>query len=241
MPNFTAKKIVRLVVCLLLIFQTVIAHSVPLNPAPADSLFSAGKSLEAYRQYRALLRQRRVSRQVLLRMAAVQESRDQYPMALYYLNLYQLYYPSPAVWSKTVELATAHRLTGYADNWRQQLALSLRRYYAVALQGLLMVAVVVGTLLLVRRRRLARGWWLTYGVYLLFVGGFVNVLDPTTVGLVCRPRAALMSAPSAGANWLTTATAGDRLLVQGQQDIWYRVTWRGRPAYIRQHDLLLVQ
>lgn len=241
MPNFTAKKIPQLVVCLLLIFQTGRAQDVPPSAAPADSLFSTGKPVEAYRQYRDLLRQRRVSRQLLLRMAAVQESRDQYPMALYYLNLYQLYYPSPAVWSKTVELAAAHRLTGYVDNWRQQLALSLRRYYPVALQGLLMVAVVVGTLLLVRRRGLARGWWLTYGVYLLFVGAFVNVLDPATVGLVCRPRAALMSAPSAGASWLTTATAGDRLLVQGQQDIWYKVIWRGRPAYIRQHDLLLVQ
>ena len=59
--------------------------------------------------------------------------------------------------------------------------------------------------------------------------------------LVVRPRAALMAGPSAGAAWLTTATAGDRLIVQGQQDTWYQVQWQGQEAYIRTHDLLLVK
>ncbi|WP_133257178.1 hypothetical protein [Hymenobacter edaphi] len=221
--------------------QCAILQAAPSLPSTADSLFAGGRPLEAYQQYRQLLHRRLVSRQQLLRMAAVQESHDQYPAALYYLNLYQQYYPSPVVWRKTAELAAAHRLTGYPDNWRQQLGLSLRRYYPTVLQGLLAIGVAVGTLLLVRRRGLARGWWLTYGFYLLFVAAFLNIFDTSTVGLVCRPRAALMSAPSAGAAWLTTAAAGDRLLVRGQQDIWYKVLWRGRTAYIRQHDLLLVQ
>lgn len=226
---------------MVLLAQLTLVQETRAAARNADSLFEAGRPLEAYQEYRQLLRRRLVSRQQLLRMAAVQESRDRYPSALYYLNLYQRYYPNPAVWRKTAELAAAHRLTGYPDNWRQQLALSLRRYYPVVLQALLVVAVAAGTLLLVRRRGMARGWWLTYGVYLVLVAAFLNVLDPATVGLVCQPRAALMSAPSAAAAWLTTATAGDRLVVQGQQDIWYRVLWRGRPAYIRRHDLLLVQ
>ncbi|WP_460575264.1 hypothetical protein [Hymenobacter coalescens] len=188
-----------------------------------------------------MLRHRLVSRQALLRMAALQESRDQYPAALYYLNLYQQYYPSPAVWRKMTELAASHRLTGYPDTWRQQLALTLRRYYPPVLQALLAIAVAAGTLLLARRRGAARGWWLAYGIYLLVVGAFLNVLAPSPVGLVCRPRAVLMTAPSAAANWLTTAAAGDRLLVQGRQDIWYQVLWRGRTAYIRQRDLLVVE
>jgi hypothetical protein len=49
-----------------------------------------------------------------------------------------------------------------------------------------------------------------------------------------------MAGPSAGATWLTTAAAGDRLVVRGQQDIWYQVQWRGKSAYIRRTDLLLI-
>ncbi|OON65624.1 SH3 domain-containing protein [Hymenobacter sp. CRA2] len=197
--------------------------------------------MQAYQLYRQMLRQRVVSRQQLLRMAAVQESRDQYPAALYYLNLYQVYYPSAPVWQKMTELAATHRLTGYPDTWRQQLALLLRRYYPSLLQASLALAVAAGTLLLLRRRGTARGWWLVYGIYLVFIGALLNVLNPATAGLVCRPRAALMSAPSAAGSWLTTVAAGDRLLVQGRQDIWYQVRWRGRTAYIRQHDLLVVE
>lgn len=239
MPNFPAKKIAFLGL-LLMCFAQPITAQLPTS-ARADSLFVAGRPAQAYQQYRALLRGRHVSQQALLRMAAIQESREQYPAALYYLNLYQLYYPSPTVWRKTAELAATHRLTGYPDTWRQQLTLTMRRYYPTVLQALLVVGVAVGTLLLARRRGLARGWWVTYGVYLVGVGAFLNVFDAAPVGLVCRPRAALMSAPSAAASWLTTTTAGDRLQVQGRQDIWYRVLWRGRTAYIRQHDLLLVR
>jgi hypothetical protein len=241
MPNFPAKKVA--ILCLLAGFfaQALLAQSPPGTALRADSLFTAGKPMDAYRQYRQQLRHRLVSEQALLRMAAIQESHDQYPAALYYLNLYQQYYPSPEVWRKTVELATTHRLTGYPDTWRQQLGLRFRRYYPTLLQALLAVGVAAGTLLMLRRRGAARGWWLVYGIYLLLVGAFLNVLNPVPVGLVCRPRAALMAAPSAAAGWLTTAAAGDRLLVQGRQDIWFRVQWRGRTAYIRQHDLLLVE
>ncbi|RTQ48161.1 hypothetical protein EJV47_17165 [Hymenobacter gummosus] len=241
MPNFPAKKIA--ILCLLAGFfiQAVLAQPTSLTARRADSLFTVGKPAEAYQQYRQQLRQRVVSEQALLRMAAVQESHDQYPAALYYLNLYQHYYPNAAVWRKTVELAATHRLTGYPDTWRQQLALTFRRYYPSLLQVLLAVGVAAGTLLMLRRRGAARGWWLVYGIYLVLVGAVLNVLEPATVGLVCRPRAALMAAPSAAAGWLTTAAAGDRLLVQGRQDIWFRVLWRGRTAYIRQHDLLLVE
>jgi hypothetical protein len=241
MPNFPAKKVALGLLLTLFFSQKLAAQTTLLLEHRADSLFRAGRPDEAYQHYRSLLRTRRVSRQMLLRMAAVQESRDQYPAALYYLNLYQAYYPSPVVWRKMTELAATHRLTGYPDTWRQQVGLTFRRYYPTLLQGLLIVAVAAGTLLLLRRRGAARGWWLVYGVYLGLVGAFLNVLDPSTAGLVCRPRAALMAAPSAAAGWLTTTAAGDRLIVQGRTDIWYRVLWRGRTAYIRQHDLLLVE
>lgn len=173
-------------------------------------------------------------------MAYVQEGLGHYPAALYYLSLAQARQPRRTTWLKITEVAQNHRLTGYTTSWRQELIITFRRYYYRGLQGLLGVAVAGGILLLLRRGA-ARRWWLPYTTYLGLVALYLNVLVPDQTGLVARSRAALMAGPSAGASWLTTATAGDRLVVQGQEDIWYRVRWRGREAYIRRNDLLLVQ
>jgi len=178
---------------------------------------------------------------MLLRMAYVQEGLGHYPAALYYLSMAQARQPRLSTWRKMAALARDRRLTGYPETWREDLLLTFRRYYYLGLQGLLIGAVVGGILLLARRRTVARGWWTAYGVYLVLIGVYLNLLGTERAALVARPRAALMSGPSAGATWLTTATAGDRLIVQSQQDTWYRVQWQGQDAYIRVQDLLLVQ
>ncbi|TGE28106.1 hypothetical protein [Hymenobacter metallicola] len=173
-------------------------------------------------------------------MAYIQEGLGHYPAALYYLSLAQRRKPTYATWHKMSELAQSYRLAGYPDTWRARLLITFRRYYYSVLQGLLLGAVLGGVLLLVRYRT-ARAGWLAYGVYLASVGFYLNFLRSSQVGLVAQPHAALMSGPSAGAAWLTTARAGDRLLVRDEQDIWYRVEWRNRDAYIRRSDLLVIQ
>ncbi|GAA4012769.1 hypothetical protein GCM10022408_26940 [Hymenobacter fastidiosus] len=206
-----------------------------------DSLFTRGAYEASYPFYRQALRQgEQVSGRLLLRMAFVQEGLGHYPAALYYLGLAHTRQPRQATWRKITELAQNHRLTGYSSSWRQGLIITFRRHYYQGLQ-LLLIGAVVGAMLLVVRRRLGRQWALPYSVYLGLVGSYLNLLQPGQAGMVARSHAPLMAGPSAGAAWLTTATAGDRLVVRGRQDIWYRVQWRGRVAYIRRHDLLLVQ
>ncbi|MBT9393781.1 hypothetical protein KLP40_11465 [Hymenobacter sp. NST-14] len=177
----------------------------------------------------------------LLRMAYIQEALGHYPAALYYLSVAQAWQPRYGTWRKMVTLAQEHRLTGYPDTWRQNLLIGLQRYYYRLLQVMLMLAIVGGLLLGLRRRTADRAWWGIYAAYLLSIGLFLNLLAPARIGLVARPRAPLMAGPSAGAAWLTTAAAGDRFEVRGRQDIWYRVQWQGRDAYIRRPDLLLVE
>ncbi|TGE18668.1 hypothetical protein [Hymenobacter elongatus] len=137
------------------------------------------------------------------------------------------------------ELAQTYRLTGYSDSWKSKLLLTFRRYYYPVLQALLIGAVAGGVLLLVRRGT-TRAWWLTYALYLAGTGVYLNLLNSSRIGLVARPHSALMAGPSAGATWLTTARAGDRLVVQDQQDIWCRVEWRNRAAFIRRADLVIL-
>ncbi|WP_460612426.1 SH3 domain-containing protein [Hymenobacter seoulensis] len=226
---------------LLVVGQPIQAQKVTPQLAKADSLFVAGQAEEAYPLYRQVRERAGIqSVQQLLRMAYVQEGLGHYPAALYYLSVAHAWQPRQDTWRKMVVLAQEHRLTGYPDTWRQHLAITVQRYYYRLLQGMLAAAVAAGTLLLVRRRTADRAWWTAYGVYLVSVAAFVNLLGPSKVGLVARPRVPLMAGPSAGATWLTTAAAGDRFEIRGKQDIWYRVQWQGRDAYIRRPDLMLV-
>lgn len=236
------KKVLLFLIFLTPFFQAAQAQKVTPQLLQADSLFENGQVEQAYPLYRRAREQHGIqSVRQLLRMAYVQEGLGHYPAALYYLSLAQAWQPRYATWQKMVELAQEHRLTGYPNTWRQNLAITVQRYYYRLLQGLLVLAVVAGTLLVIRRRTADRAWWATYAVYLVGVGLFLNLLSPGRVGLVARARAPLMAGPSAGSAWLTTAAAGDRFEVQGQQDIWYQVHWQGRDAYIRRPDLLLVE
>ena len=206
----------------------------------ADSLFVRGQYAAAAPAYRALVwRQRRASPQLLLRMAYAQQQLGHAPAALLYLSLAQARQPRVGTWRQLAALAGQHRLVGYPATWQQELRVQVQRYYYPGLQGLLAGAVAGAVWLLWRRS--GRGTWLGYALYVGGLGAYLHLLRPAPAGLVARPGAALMAGPGAGAAWLSTAAVGDRLTVLGQQDIWLRVQWQQRVAFVRAADVLVVE
>ena len=173
-------------------------------------------------------------------MAYAQQQLGHYPAALLYLSMAQARQPRVRTWQQMASLAAQHRLVGYPNTWQQELRVQAQRYYYPGLQALLAGAVVaaVGLLLL---RRWGRGLWVAYGAYLLLLATYLHLLRPAPAGLVSRAGAALMAGPGASAAWLSTAALGDRLPVLGREDIWYRVQWQQRVAYVRASNLLVVE
>ena len=206
----------------------------------ADSLFNTGQyttALPAYKQQ--IWQRRRASPQLLLKMAYAQQQLGHYPAALLYLSLAQARQPRVSTWRQMTSLATQHRLMGYPATWQQELRVQAQRYYYPGLQVLLGGALIAAIWLLWRRGQ--REAWLSYAAYLTVLGAYLHYLQPKPAGLVARSGAALMAGPGAGAAWLSTATLGDRLPVLGRQDIWYRVQWQQREAFVRAADLLVVE
>ncbi len=208
----------------------------------ADRLFANGQYAAAAPLYHnQIWRQQQVSPQILLRMAYAQHQLSHYAAEMLYLNLAQVRQPRLNTWRQLVTLAQRQRLVGYPTTWQQEVRVQAQRYYYPGLQGLLTIAVLLAIGLLVRRQRVKPGAWLAYGGYLLTTGCYLGLLRPTPVGVVTRAGAALMAGPGAGATWLSTAAPGDRLLVLGQDDIWLRVRWQQRIAYVRAADALVVE
>ena len=220
--------------------------STVLSPAPiqglrpADSLFNAGQYTAVLPTYKNQIWHRhRASPQLLLKMAYAQQQLGRYPAALLYLSMAQARQPRVSTWRQLAALAAQHRLVGYPATWQQELLVQAQRYYYSGLQALLAGAVVAAIWLLWRQGQ--RGAWLGYAAYLGLLGAYLHYLHPRPAGLVARPGAALMAGPGAGAAWLSTAALGDRLPVLGRQDIWYRVQWQQREAFVRAADLVVVE
>jgi tetratricopeptide (TPR) repeat protein len=206
----------------------------------ADSLFAAGQyaaSVPAYK--RQVWQKHQASPEMLLKLAYAQQQLGHYPATLLYLSLAYARQPRVRTWRQLATLAAQHRLVGYPMTWQQELRVQAHRYYYPGLQVLLAGAVVAAIWLLWRRS--PRGAWVGYAVYIGVVGAYLHFLRPKPAALVARSGAVVMDGPSPGAAWLSTATMGDRLLVLGRQDIWYRVQWQQREAFVRATDLLVVE
>ncbi len=218
----------------------LVSTPVPADVQQADSLFAQGQYGAAAPAYKRLVwQQRQASPAVLLKLAFAQQQLGHYPAALLYLSMLQARQPRVRTWRQLAALAARHRLVGYPATWQQELWVQAQRYYYPGLQVLLAGAVVAAVWLLWRRA--GRPAWLGYGLYVVGLGAYLHLLRPAPVGLVARPGTALMAGPGAGAEWLSTAAVGDRLPVLGRQDIWYRVQWQRRVAFVREADVLVVE
>ena len=216
------------------------ASTAVASPQQADSLFAVGQfeaAAQAYHQQ--VWGRRRASPAGLLKMAYAQQHLGHYPATLLYLSMAQARQPRVLTWRQMASVAAQHRLVGYPATWQQEVRVRAHRYYYPGLQGLLGGAIVGAVWLLWRRSH--RAAWLGYAAYLMALAAYLHLLRPSPTGLVARAGAALMAGPSAGASWLSTAAVGDRLPVLGRQDIWYRVEWQRREAFVRAADLLVVE
>ena len=224
-------------------FFSISAEAATLSRAQrADSLFEQGRYEAAIPLYRAQVwQQRQVSARLLVRLAYAEHQQAHYPAELLYLNMALARQPRLSTWRQLATLAQRQRLVGYPTTWQQEVRVQVLRYYYPVLQGLLSIAVLVAVGLLLRRHRTGRGTWLAYGLYLLVTGGYLYWLRPVPTGIVARPGVALMAGPGAGAAWLSTAAPGDRLPVLGRQDIWLRVRWQEREAYVRAADAFVIE
>ncbi|MER2997877.1 SH3 domain-containing protein [Pontibacter populi] len=208
----------------------------------ADSLFQQQHYTEALTLYEQILnKEQHYSPQMLLKMAYIKEGLRDYTGAMYYLHLFYTKQPSRSVLKKMEELAHTHRLSGYEYNDLQFFKTQFNKYYMRILELMLLAAVVTVTVMVVswRKGHKFTGTFKTgFVLYLLFILYYINFLNLGRGAIIKNDQVAIMSAPSAGANWIATVSQGHKVPVTGEQDIWYEIKWKGETAYIRKNNLL---
>ena len=209
-----------------------------------DSLFSAGRYQEALTSYTHLLSKRKeFSPQMLLKMAFIEESRNNYPKALYYLNLHYRISPDKQVLSKLEELAKTYQLEGYQYTDKTYF-LSLYdsyRWYIILFFG---IVIFLMALWLISRKRRERTIVppLAVGISLVFILLILhNFATQRTLGIIQNDYTTFVESPSAASPVLQVIKKGNRYEVLDKEDSWYKITIDNKIGYVRLHNTLVVQ
>lgn len=229
-------------VFILLLCQVSYAQGPAETYARADSLFALHQYTEAQGLFEQILDQEaQYSASMLLKMAYIKEGQRDYTGAMYFLHLYYAKHPSRSVLRKMEELAQTHELIGYEYNDLKFFSTQFQKHYVRLLELMMIGAVMMATALIIRRwkgHKPGRATLISYAAFLLFILFYLNFLKMGKEGIIRNDQVSLMSAPSAGATWLATASQGHKVSILGEQDIWYKVKWNGELAYVRKNNLL---
>lgn len=210
----------------------------------ADSLYNAQRFSAAADLYReSLQKEKKTSRAALLRLAFIEEGRDDVVMCLYYLQQFYLLQPLPEVRRKMEEMAELHKLQGYSIDEADYAYYLYRRYAPWVEKGLFGMAFILFCFLLYRK---IKGVSLGYSPIftLLFLAAsayFLNFSLPYKRSIVGGEKMLLMSAPSSGSLLLGTIDRGHRLEWLDQEDVWYEVKWNEKKGWIKKSGMLFFQ
>lgn len=245
MQTLFRKKVIFLPLLIAALIQNSEAQSVINRPDRGDSLFAAHQYQPALDYFeRKLATDPRPAPIVYLKLAYLHEHLRQDAPALYYLNQYFEYYPSERVLRKMSDLAAAHDWSGYELNDFNLLVLLYKQFGLYLIGLLLLLGGYVFIVLLIKKLRhqyILPRHKIVFLFYLLGVGILINLPENYRVAIVRSPQILLRTDPSAAAPVVDAVGRGNRLSVLGSYDIWLRVVWNNRFAYVRQTDVWLVE
>ncbi len=235
------------IICLLTGFISISFRSHAQNEnflKRGDSLFSSGRYLEALSIYEHLLNKRKeFSPQMLLKMAFVEESKNNYPQTLYYLNLHYRISPDKQVLKKLEELAQTHRLEGYQYTDKTYFLSLYDSYHWYIIVFWIIIIFITSFWLISRVRQertiippLAVGFSVVVILLLLH-----NFTTQRTLGIIKNDYTTFVESPSAAATVLKVVKRGNRYPILEKKDSWYKVTIDNKVGYVRLHNTLVVQ
>jgi hypothetical protein len=207
----------------------------------ADSLFEKKQYTESMELYERFLHAGFYTPRMLIRLSLIKEGLGDYTYALYYLNLYYAKIPDKSVLKKMDELAARYNLEGYDYNDLVFFISLYDQYYTYIIIAFLSASALFLLYLYVKRRE-KKGMGLRPLLFMFILGAVYIISNYNIIPskAIINSDASLMSAPSAGAELIGQINKGHRVTIQGKDDIWCKIKWHDKTAYVRENNLLFV-
>ena len=224
-----------------------ISSEAQINPdllRQADSLFRQQQFTQSFELYDSIYtHEEEASPAMLLKMAYIKEGLNDITAAQYYLNEYYLVTKNEQALQKMEDLANANDLSGYEHDDITFFFSLYYQNYNWLVTGVLILCLVMLALIIYQKRKYHVTSWLNGFFLLVLLAGLfalVNFGRDYNRGVIIKNNTYIMTAPSSGADLVDVIEKGHKVVVEGQEDVWYRIEWEGEDAYIKAKNVKLL-
>ena len=208
----------------------------------ADSLFNLKRYSESKILYDSIFyKENKYSNSMLLKMATIEESLDNYEKSIYYLELFQKNKNENKVLDKINDIVDDKNLNGF-ENSDKKIFINIYKKYRNNILALLLT--LTSIIFIVNLVRYFRKNVVNFVLPFFYISTLLSLLiiniKPRSDAIVFKDYTFIMKEPSSGSDLYSILNKGDKLIVSKDLEVWYEIILNGKKRYVRKKNVRLI-
>ena len=208
----------------------------------ADSLFNLKRYSESKILYDSIFyKENKYSNSMLLKMATIEESLDNYEKSIYYLELFQKNKNENKVLDKINDIVDDKNLNGF-ENSDKKIFINIYKKYRSNILALLLT--LISIIFIVNLVRYFRKNVINFILPFFYISSVLSLLiiniKPPSDAIVFKDYTFIMKEPSSGSDLYLILNKGDKLIVSKDLEVWYEIILDGKKRYVRKKNVRLI-
>ena len=208
----------------------------------ADSLFNLKRYSESKILYDSIFyKENKYSNSMLLKMATIEESLDNYEKSIYYLELFQKNKNENKVLDKINDIVDDKNLNGF-ENSDKKIFINIYKKYRSNILALLLT--LISIIFIVNLVRYFRKNVINFVLPFFYISSLLSLLiiniKPPSDAIVFKDYTFIMKEPSSGSDLYSILNKGDKLIVSKDLKVWYEIILNGEKRYVRKKNVRLI-
>ena len=208
----------------------------------ADSLFNLKRYSESKILYDSIFyKENKYSNSMLLKMATIEESLDNYEKSIYYLELFQKNKNENKVLDKINDIVDDKNLNGF-ENSDKKIFINIYKKYRSNILALLLT--LISIIFIVNLVRYFRKNVINFVLPFFYISSVLSLLiiniKPPSDAIVFKDYTFIMKEPSSGSDLYSILNKGDKLIVSKDLEVWYEIILDGKKRYVRKKNVRLI-
>ena len=208
----------------------------------ADSLFNLKKYSESKILYDSIFyKENKYSNSMLLKMATIEESLDNFEKSIYYLELFQKNKNENKVLDKINDIVDDKNLNGF-ENSDKKIFINIYKKYRSNILALLLT--LISIIFIVNLVRYFRKNVINFILPFFYISSVLSLLiiniKPPSDAIVFKDYTFIMKEPSSGSDLYSILNKGDKLIVSKDLEVWYEIILDGKKRYVRKKNVRLI-
>lgn len=225
---------------ILLMVTTTVGYTQSLEKelVKADSLYEKKQYISAIKIYEKIYKKGNSSPAMLLKLARIEEGMGNPGQSIYYLEKYHQITKDEKVIDYLKETAESKKAVGFDYGLTYQADLFYKEW-KLYLQLFFSIIIFFGLGMMIKHQKSTHKKKSFFAIALvpLLIVAFLNNYSGKSEAIITSTPSYLLEGPSAGANLIEKVTAPAKIQVKGQVDVWSKVIFEDKEAYIKTSNI----